>query len=382
MSIFTKYPLIRWVVPAGITLAVVGGGAASALVSASADPTLPERSAAQLLVDLQRAEVTGLSGTVVERADLGLPALPTVANAGSTDLASLLTGSHTLRVWLAAPDKMRFALLGSLGETDVILNDRDLWIWDSQEKSTSHQVLPGPARMGLTRDGKLALPSAAQADPLSIAEQVLAAIDPATVVTTAGTARVADRPAYELVLAPRDTESLISQIRIAIDADRRVPLRVQVYGDGSDTPGFECAFTQVSFDRPDDAQFRFNPPEGTTVREGGDTGADAADSSASTVPGTAPTVIGSGWTSVLVMRANQGLPLPSATENHGQSDEMARFLSELPEASGDWGTGWLISGKLFSALVTTDGRVLVGAVSADRLQSAAAELAKTPEGTK
>src|SRR6266508_4500494 len=98
MSIFTSRPAARWLAPAAIAAAVLGIGAGVNALTASAAPSLPARSAAQLLVDLQTARLDGMSGTVVQTADLGLPALP-FAGAGSSDLTSLISGKHTLRVW-------------------------------------------------------------------------------------------------------------------------------------------------------------------------------------------------------------------------------------------------------------------------------------------
>ena len=46
-----------------------------------------------------------------------------------------------------------------------------------------------------------------------------------------------------------------------------MPLRVQVFARGAADPAIEVAFTQVSFARPDAAQFTFNPPPGTTIVE-------------------------------------------------------------------------------------------------------------------
>lgn len=79
MSVFSSRRLSRWVIPATAAVTVIGGGAAIGTFAASADPSLPPRSAAQLLVDLQTARLDGLSGTVVQRTDLGLPGLPTSA---------------------------------------------------------------------------------------------------------------------------------------------------------------------------------------------------------------------------------------------------------------------------------------------------------------
>src|SRR2546426_584620 len=141
MSILSSRPALRWLVPITITVVAVGGGAAMKTLAAAADPHLPDRSAAQLLVDLQTAKLDGMSGTVRQSADLGLPDLPIPAGQGSSQLSSLISGSHTLRVWYAGPDKARVALLGTLGESDIIRNGRDVWIWDSKANKATHRVL-------------------------------------------------------------------------------------------------------------------------------------------------------------------------------------------------------------------------------------------------
>src|SRR5688572_7707206 len=75
MGYFTDHARARWAVP-GTALAVVAGAALVAGRGAEAAGSLPPRSPEQLLVDLQQAHLTGLSGTVVQTADLGLPELP------------------------------------------------------------------------------------------------------------------------------------------------------------------------------------------------------------------------------------------------------------------------------------------------------------------
>jgi hypothetical protein len=45
-------------------------------------------------------------------------------------------------------------------------------------------------------------------------------------------------------------------------------------------------------------------------------------------------------------------------------------LAALPKVSGSWGSGRLLTGTLFSAVLTNDGRVAIGAVPAERLYSA------------
>src|SRR6185436_2394028 len=88
-----------------------------------------------------------------------------------------------------------------------------------------------------------------------------------TEVTTSGTATVAGRSAYELVLKPREATSLVAQVRVAIDGAEHVPLRVQVFAKSVADPVFEVAFSAVDFARPDASQFVFRPPPGTAVTE-------------------------------------------------------------------------------------------------------------------
>ena len=98
----------RWAVPAG-ALVVTGGVLAGSLIStAQAAPGLPARTPAQLLAQVADATTPPLTGTVVETALFGLPSLPATGNPSS--LSSLLTGSHTIRVWYASPQHFRLAV--------------------------------------------------------------------------------------------------------------------------------------------------------------------------------------------------------------------------------------------------------------------------------
>jgi outer membrane lipoprotein-sorting protein len=370
-SVLTSRPGLRWLVPAGAALAVLGGGLAVGAITAAADPSLPPRSAAELLVDLQTARLDGLSGTVVARADLGLPALP-VGGTGGAELASLVSGTHTLRVWYSGPDHARVALLGTLDETDVITNGSDVWVWSSRENKATHVTLPagdpgpGPTPVPTTTGGFGLTPDA-------LARAALAALDPSTEVSTDGSATVAGRAAYELRLSPRDPASLIGSIRLDIDAEQHVPLRVAIQARGADSPAIDVGFTQVSFARPDPAEFTFNPPPGATVEEAQprDTGATPAPTPsappADPASGRRQAVIGTGWTSVVVVK------LPAAEASTGEERPGRGILDALPEVKGAWGSGRVVTTHLFSALVTDDGRLFIGAVSPERLYQAAAD---------
>jgi outer membrane lipoprotein-sorting protein len=378
MSVMASRPVLRWAVPAGVLVAIIGGGVVATALTASADASLPPRSAAQLLVDLQTAKLDGVSGTVVERADLGLPALPGgMGGDGSAQLDSLISGSHTLRVWYSGPDKARVALLGAAGESDIIHNGPDTWMWSSGDNTATHLKDSEHADGKAPKVAPSGLPSDLPKTPQEVADKVLAALDPTTSVSTDGSATVAGRPAYELVLAPKDTGSLIAQVRIAIDGTAHIPTRAEVFARSEpNRPAFEIAFTQVSFTRPDASVFAFTPPPGAKVDEGGKdgpkgTGTQPAKPPAGVEPKTA--VLGKGWTSILVARVPQDASSPAQQPGSGSGPSLESFLKTLPEAHGAWGSGHLVESRLFTVLLTDDGRVLIGSVSPDRLTAAAAD---------
>jgi len=400
MSVFSIHPATRWFAP-GAAVVLVGGVALTANHRASADPSLPSRSAAQLLVDVQRARLAGLSGTVVQTSNLGLPAIAGLGagggaeggSGGSSALSSTASGTHTWRVWLAGQDRQRLALVGSLGESDVIRDRRDVWVWSSKDKTATHTVLPadaaeGPAGSGSGTGAATPAPTDLPKTPQEAAQRALAALDPTTVVATSGTSSVAGRAAYDLVLKPRDTQSLVAQVRISIDAAKHVPLRVQVYSTKMANPAFEVGFTSVDFATPAASQFAFNPPPGTKVTERTLPGkADLLKGSAATRAQAAtsrPAVVGTGWTTVLVGKLPTTTGTAPTSGDRGGTTrnglkagansmgQLEALVSMLPKVSGSWGSGHLLSGTLFSAVVTTDGRYAVGAVSPDRLYAALA----------
>lgn len=366
MKALSARPALRWLVPAAAVAVVVGGGAAVGTLAATAEPSLPPRTAQQLLVDLQTARLDGLSGTVVQSANLGLPALPNLSGGGSgtADIASLLTDTNQLRVWYSGPDKTRVALMGTLGETDVIRNGKDLWMWSSKENKAVHRTISDA-------DTKAhPLPQDLPLTPQEAADRALAAVDPTTEVTVGRSATIAGRDAYELVLAPRDKASLVGQVRIAIDAKEYVPLRLEIYPKDSDQTAFQIAFTQVDFARPDDAQFRFNPPPGAEVEESTGTpakpGAGAPGHGAKTPEDAGFTTVGEGWTTVAVVKGDKD-------GKADQTEEGAQILGMLTPVSGAWGSGHLLSGRLFSVLLTDSGTIYAGLVAPERLYEVATE---------
>jgi outer membrane lipoprotein-sorting protein len=358
--------------------ALIVGGTLVGTAGVSADSGLPQRTASELLVDLQDPQATALSGTVVTKADLGLPDLP-MGMASSAGLTSLVSGSNTLRVWTAGPDQTRVALIGSAEETDVVHSGRDVWVWSSSGKTAEHYVMPdrdasAPSR---TVPGSMDLPST----PQEAADLVLKALDGTTDVSTSGVASVAGRPVYELILTPRQSDTLVERVVIAIDAETSTPLRVQVFSTVMPEPAFEIGFTSVDFTEPDASVFAFTPPPGATVTEHADAMAGSATKEPAGTPGdpgVEPTVVGTGWSQVVVatLPADQLASLAGGVQDTAQgggaSADALALLESLPRTTGAWGSGRILSGTLLSAILTDDGRIAIGAVAPETLGAALA----------
>ena len=296
----------RWAVPSGAVAAVGVVVAGSVLTTAQAAPVLPARTPAQLIAAIAATKPapSALSGTITWNAALGLPDLPSTG--GPMSITSLLTGSHTVKIWYARPGQLRLALPVPLGETDLRVDGRQIWLWDSQTNTATH-VVPSaaPARRMGSRHGPLrdareqwntqsrgfapvsaspdsgdVAPSSAGAQgttysigatptpptPQQVARQLLAAIGPTTAVSVQSNIVIAGRAAYQLTLAPKNPGSLIGRVSIAVDASRYLPLRVQVFARGSASPAYQVGYTALSFARPAASNFAFTPPPGAKVK--------------------------------------------------------------------------------------------------------------------
>jgi len=380
----------RYLVPlsaAAITAVIV---IAPQAASGAQHPKLPARTAGQLLASLRQAHMPQFSGTTVETARLGLPSLsendlPAGVSAGAQSqliqLVTLLTGSHTAQIAYGGPERQRIAIfLSDLSETDVVHNASNLWTYSSDTNSVSHTTLKQDTESASAPE------DTAPVDPTRAAEQALAKINPSTAVTVDRTAEVAGRPAYQLDLAPRDSRTLISSVRIALDSRTSMPLRVQIWSrQNTSTPAFEVGFTSLSMKAPSASTFAFTtPPSATTESspfsephpvETGPAGHHHADTT---------TVIGKDWTSVFVDQLSDATP-PVAQQQSAPvpgslpSKRVVRVRSDggnpsqtLDEFATPVAGGHLITTSLLSILITKDNRVLIGAVSPQYIEHLAA----------
>jgi outer membrane lipoprotein-sorting protein len=389
----------RWAVPAGI-VAAAGGLLAGSMVSAAAAPSLPPRTAAQLLAEAAGKTPPPLAGTVVETASLGLPALPSVV--GTISLPSMLAGSHTINVWYADPVHYRLALPQSMSESDVIRNGSNLWLWGSSANLVTHLALPA----GTKTSPVPSLPLT----PQQGAGQALAKAARTTTLSVDSNVTVAGEAAYQLVLMPKSPSSLIGQVRIAFDARHHVPLRVQVFARGAASPAFQIGFTSISFGKPAAANFAFRPPAGAAImQEPTGSPGKAAGSALGSAVTTRSGVIGDSWLAVadlpesaLSSLAGSGPSAKAAGPSSGLFGHSSASAGPAPggsggaalgigtdvifnavlhsarHVSGSWGSGRLLRTPLISMLVTSNGRVFFGAVAPDVLYRAAAQARHAP----
>jgi outer membrane lipoprotein-sorting protein len=376
----------------GVVVVVAAGAlvAASAVLAgvARSSPSLPDVTPQRLVANMIRVAATDppLSGTLSVHLGLGFPDLPdegSGAVSGPAAILASLTGDHRVRAW-HSPDGARVSDLLPTGERSIVLSRTQAWLWDSTSMTA--------VRLGAGADPgteQAARTAASLVDPVALARQALAALDPSTRVTVSDTASVAGRSAYVLTLEPRTDQTLVGRVELYVDASRWLPLGGAIFARGSNTAAVSAKFTSVSFGAVDPAVFRFTPPPGATVLHPGQ-----GSASGSAAPSTSPCdpmvmapcgppvgaddkakaqqrfstaeqqnvrVFGQGWATVVAVRA------PSVEQ-----------LQKGLQGNGFDVTGLLpFSGTLFSARLAGSGDdtwLLFGAVPQSTLERAAAEL--------
>jgi hypothetical protein len=202
------------------------------------------------------ADRTPVSGTVTTHLDLGLPPLP-ASFGSSTGALSILLADQTFKVW-RSPDGTRVAQILPFAERDLIATRTDVWAWDSDAFTAWHAAVPPSAEPP-------APPSAGDLE--AMVGPVLAGAAPYARISLAEPERVAGRDAYVLAFEPTDPDTLVGSIRVTVDAETWLPLRVQIVPKGSVDPAIEAGFTSVDFGPVDPSNFVFTAPEGATIKQ-------------------------------------------------------------------------------------------------------------------
>lgn len=379
----------RWAVPG--TAVVVTGAVIAALQipAAQASPNLPNKTPAQLLASLASGDkhVPPMTGTVVETADFGLPQLPQAANNPSS-LTSLLTGSHTMKVYYQDSTHFRLSVPQPSAETDVIANGSKVWLWESESNSVTEFNEPAGAAKSAA---PMPSPTQTPLTPQQAANQILAQVGKTTLVSVQANQMVAGEPSYQLVLAPKDASSKIGKIVLAVDGKYNVPLRVQVYAKGAASPAFQVGYTALQWVSPASYNFSFTPPHGASVDvvnpskqdKSGTTSKPDANGFGSygkdwltvvsfpqsdltngfgTAAGAKPSASSSGKQQDIYSANNQGVGVSS-------QELLNALLGSAKTVHGSWGSGTLVSTSLFSMLMT-GGKVYIGAVQPSVLYAA------------
>jgi outer membrane lipoprotein-sorting protein len=358
---------------AGVLAGVVGLGVLALPAGAGPAPVLPQVSAEQLVQSvLTTKAMPALAGTVSATNNLGLPAVPGLGGQASKFLTD---GTTKAQVWTDGKGKGRLELPSNAADETMVFDGTTLWDWTSSN-NTVHKSTDTPAQKAhpdKPGSGEMAT------DPAAAAKQIIALIDKDSTVKVDGTATVAGRPAYELVLAPKPTEkTLLREVRIAIDSETKIPLQLSVLANGNSQPVAQIGFSKLDIAPQDPALFTFTPPAGATVTTGDPQ--EKAGKTADQLKGAAgkPQIVGSGWDTVLVDKLPAGTlggDKKSATTKDSENFDPSKLLGQLGKrVSGPWGSGYEISTAVGTALVLDDGRIAVGAVPEQALITALASV--------
>ena len=410
----------------GVPVAVAGVAAATVgLVPALADtgdPDLPSVTAEELVSKMAESDAQSMSGTVKVNSDLGLPQLPGMGGGsggggpfggshgaggegGSSGteggegggekgeggaspqekLAQLASGEHTLRVAADGPERQKLSIVEDTSEYSLIRNASDVWGYDSGSNSVWHGTAPEkPEQQKKLPGGADALK---ELTPQQAAELALESADDSTDVSVDGTAKVAGRDAYQLVAEPKGaSDTTVGEVRIAVDAERGVPLKFTLTPEGGGQPVFDAAYTEVDFGKPSADTFDFTPPKGAEVTErkldghGTEKRGEKHEKGAPGKGAPQPSDVrthGSGWDSVAQLKLPAGLldgkggVAKGGSGSQGGSDAQKLLDGVTEKVDGEFGEGRVFSTRLVNALITEDGTVYAGAVTKEGLVKAA-----------
>ena len=334
---------------AGVLTGAAGLSLLAMPAGAGQPPTLPAVSPETLVEQVLTAKPGAFGGTVEVDNKLGLPAI--------AEIPQLADGKHSGRIWTDGTGKIRLALPNGQAEQTIVDDGKTTWSWNSEDNEVTKSEHQDSAKES-EKD------SAEQKamDPATAAKEVVQMTKEFSEITVDGTARVANRAAYELVLTPKATEkTLVREVRIAVDAELKMPLRVAVLTNGTAEPVGQVGFSEINVGPQDPKLFEFTPPANAKVTtpeakkaEGREHMPEAGLEAA--LQGEDPQIFGTGWDSVIGAR----IPADAMTQVPAEAQGLVdRFTKKV---SGSWGSGKLFNTKVATILIADDGRVVAGAV--------------------
>lgn len=334
----------------GITVGLAGLSLSALPAGADDDPVLPAIGAEELVTSTLAARAPAFAGVAEVENELGLPVVPGMQ---ALDF-------DAVRVFHDGAEGARVQVERQASELTFVRGAEEAWAYDSEERTAQRFAWDGADAAAARKHAEAEL-----ADPSQTAAEIIEQLRPTSDIVVDGTAQVADRAAYELVLTPKPAEkTLLREITVAIDEETRVPLRFDVYANGSSDPVLSLGFVEFEVGAQDADLFEFVPPDGTEVET---TDADDAARTAHGAEGTAGAgqdigqdmeTVGEGWDTVVVGQAPADAPGGGSAEQ-----ELGGSLEQLgTPVSGTFGSGTHIEIAVGGAVVTDDGRIAAGAV--------------------
>jgi outer membrane lipoprotein-sorting protein len=326
----------------GLVLVATPAGAGEA------PPALAPISAEALVSSVLDMELPAFAGSVEVQNNLGLP-IPGLPGGQGDGKAA--------QVWSDGTGKARLAVPSRQSETTIVDDGTTVWVWNSEDRTVTkvphdENVAEKPL------EGKFA-------DPAQAAAELVTVMQEDSTVTVDGTARVAGRPVYQLVLTPKPTEkTLLREIRVSVDSELRIPLSVEVLANGQADPALKVGFTEFSATQQDPKLFSFTPPAGATVTEK-DVAEEFNGRGMEDMLAQADLkTVGRGWDIVATGKVPaDALSAAEDMSGRGSGQNLFSLLGTIgKEVHGDFGTGYVISTSVGTAIITEDGKVAIGAV--------------------
>ncbi|WP_276940383.1 LolA family protein [Ferrimicrobium acidiphilum] len=351
--------MTRWKYRFGIPLigAAVALGAASltpALTNAQ-HPLLQPMSPSQLIAAVMGAAPVQYSGQLQITSNMLGSDASLLSSVGQS--VALPEGTSQLMVYRGAGPNLRVQEINAQSERDLYVNSSGAWLWSSAGSKASHFQASSTTQSTALSQGT---------NPTVAADNLVNRLAPTSQVKLGSNVYVAGHAAYTLSLAPLQSGSSISSIRLSVDAKNYHVLGVSVYSVHSSTPVLQMDYQSISFASPSATNFSFTPPAGTTVNTV--TASQLKSMFSPFTSTTKPVTLGTSWQTVVELPKGSLSKLSSALGSTALSD------LETPVTLANGGTASLIHTELVNMLVLPNGSILAGAVRSSVLESDAGAL--------
>jgi hypothetical protein len=192
----------------------------------------------QVITAALRSGAVAHQGLVQIDGRLGLPTLPV-----ATGSAALLDESSRVRSWYASPTRWRTDVVTAGGQEQEVSTDDGVEEWSYENDRVTD--LHGTAKVHLPQTSDLLPPAAARS--------VLAWIGPTDALSALPSRRIGGLAASGVRVVTSDARTSVARVDVYVDPSSGLPLEIDVYARGSQTPVFSSSFEEVSLQAPPDA---------------------------------------------------------------------------------------------------------------------------------